>query len=80
MTRFLFMNLDGVLEKFWDAPDKFFEVLEAKKMIRVELPRIQAIVELSYDDKNDKENMVDALLGAKFIQYETRVSWSLPRR
>jgi len=73
----LSMVLSVAIVKFQGKYLVLFEVRERKKLVKVIVPRgtgERYLVELSYDDDRGREHIVDALMGAGFIQQETRIT------
>ena len=73
----LSLNLKGVLEVLGAVRWKFFDEDEEHNIIKVEVPRGTGeayVVELPYVDDKEKDHIVDALLGADFIQKAMRVT------
>lgn len=75
--RLLSLSLTGVIEAFRAVHWKFFEEDEELGLIRAEVPLgfgEAFVVELHYEDPEERERIVDELLGADFIQQTTRIT------
>ena len=75
--RMLSMNLSVAIVKFQGEDLVLFEVREREKLVKVMVPRgteERYVVDLVYDDDQEREHIVDALMGAVFIQQETRIT------
>jgi hypothetical protein len=74
--RVLQLNLSGLIEAFAGKKWKFFDIDENKKMVTVEdriSDRESYIVELSYANEAELDDIEKKLIDAGFIQQKIRI-------